>query len=716
MTQLREHDFAPDYDKAADDIAESFYLPCMRAASTYDRVSGYFSSAVFSIAWPALKEFVKAGGHMRVICSPVFSSSDFDSVKEGHAALDNAALTGALLAELRVLLAGDRSRKPTRVLAGLIAAGVVELQVARLTAAASPADRRLFHDKVGVFSDDAGDAVGFRGSMNETYLGLAADGNLESIDVFPSWGDGRDASRVVRAQARFTALWSNDVPGVDVRPLPEVAQVALRQAGAEDWELLVDEVVAEAAVRAATPAAARPLRDHQVQALAAWELNNRRGLLEHATGSGKTYTAIQAIRRVLDEDGTALVLVPSALLLKQWRDELTEHLADRQPRILLAGEGHDDWRRRDLLRPWTAPDAAGARIVIAMMPTAASDGFLSRLSRHSRLLVVADEAHRLGSPTARRLLDIDAPWRLGLSATPQRAGDSEGTHLLLDYFGGVLQPPYTLSDAINDRVLTPYNYHPHEVALTDLEQAEYDDLSRKIRREAGRRGAALDDLPSNERLRRLAIARARVLKRAAGKVHVAAQVLTEHWQDGQRWLVYCDSLTQLAQVRAALTTSGLDTLEYHSQMTGDRDQTLAWLELNGGIVLSVRCLDEGVDLPAVSHALVLASSRNPREFIQRRGRILRRYPGKTLAQLHDAVTTPAPSDPGATRPDQADRLLIGELARVLEFARSAANPQCLTQVEAICIRHGIPVEPDELTLAAGGLETGDENEDDAADD
>lgn len=713
MSRLRDHNFAPSYDKSVDDLAGGFYLPCMGSSVRYDRISGYFSSAVFSIAWPALKDFIKAGGRMRLICSPVFSSTDVGALRQGYEALSDEELGAALIAELRLLLAGEQSRKPAQVLAGLIAAGVVDIKLAVLTAASTAGDRRLFHDKVGLFTDDAGDTVGFRGSMNETFLGLSPAGNLESVDVFPSWEGGRDAQRVSDATKRFEELWHNEIDSVDVRPVPDAAAQMIRDAGPADWEVLVDEVLAEAAVRAATPADARPLRDHQIQALATWELHGRRGLLEHATGSGKTYTAVQAIRSVLGDGGNAIVLVPSALLLSQWHRELAQHLADLSPQILLVGAGNNAWRTDDLLYPYTSPPTTGRppRIVVAMMQTAATDAFLTRIAHNERLLVVADEAHRLGSPSAQQLLTISAPWRLGLSATPVRAGDPEGTFRLLEFFAGVLQPPYTLQDAIRDRVLTPYNYIPHDVALDAGEQAAYDDLSRKLRLEAGRRGDALDNVESSERLRMLAIARARILKRAAGKVPLATRVLSDHYQPGQRWLVYCDGLRQLAEVREALASRGLDSLEYHSSMAGNREATLTEMDINGGILVSVRCLDEGVDLPAVSHALILASSRNPREFIQRRGRILRRYPGKSLAFLHDAVVVPAPD---ADRPAVGgDRLLAGELQRVLEFARGAANPQALTNIEALCIRYGVPVAPDEAAGAAGmEVDTEMEDEDD----
>jgi superfamily II DNA or RNA helicase len=709
MTRLRDFSFAESYDKSVDSIAEEFYLPCMSSANRYDRISGYFSSAVFSISWPALKKFVNCGGKIRLICSPVFSGADVAALKEGYGSLDSDELSAALVAELRVLLDNERSNKPARVLAGLIAAGIVDMRIAIPSADLSPGDRRLFHDKVGLFTDADGDAVGFRGSMNETFLGLASDGNLESIDVFPSWVGGRDSRRVDHAAGRFELLWRNEVTAVDVREVPDGAAAVIRSAGPADWEVLVDEMLAEAAVRVAAPSGSRQLREHQVQAIAAWELHDRRGILEHATGSGKTYTAIHAIRSVLKENGSALVIVPSSLLLKQWYQELSHHLSDLNPQILLAGDGNDSWRSDDMLQPWTRESSSsGSRIVITTMQTAASEGFMMRLSRNRRMLLVADEAHRLGSKGAQRILSLQPPWRLGLSATPTRSGDAEGTARLLEFFGGIIPPPYTLRDAIKDGVLTPYNYVIHEAPLREDEQAGYDSLTRKIRIEAARSSDVDGGISNNEKLRKMAIARARILKQAAEKVPLAVRVLTDHFEPGQRWLVYCDSLAQLKKIREALADSGLDSLEYHSAMSGDKGATLTELEINGGILVSVRCLDEGVDLPAVSHALILASSKNPREFVQRRGRILRRYPGKSLAFLHDAVVLP-PEDPERPAPG-SDRLLAGELYRVLEFARSAANPQVLSRIENLCIRYGVPIGIDD-SLAMIGVEGETETDD-----
>lgn len=82
----------------------------------------------------------------------------------------------------------------------------------------------MFHDKVGIFYDESGNAVGFRGSMNETFNGLSSDGNIESIDVFPNWMDDRDRERVENAQEFFDKLWDHELPGIIVYPFPSASK------------------------------------------------------------------------------------------------------------------------------------------------------------------------------------------------------------------------------------------------------------------------------------------------------------------------------------------------------------------------------------------------------------------------------------------------------------------------------------------------------------
>ena len=233
-----------------------------------------------------------------------------------------------------------------------------------------------------------------------------------------------------------------------------------------------------------------------------------------------------------------------------------------------------------------------------------------------------------------------------------------------------LEPRYTLADAVRDGVLTRYFYRPHTVALTDHEAADWHRLARQIAQLRAQLGDGADD---DTHLERLLFDRARIVKKAAGKVGLTVRVVTEVYRDGQRWIVYCDDQSQLGEVVDVLAAAGHTAMPYHSAMEGDRAETLLWLERHGGIVVAIKCLDEGVDIPSVTHALILASSKNPREFVQRRGRVLRRAPGKALAFVHDAIVVPPRSDE-PTKTHGPDPITAGELARAIEFAQSADNP------------------------------------------
>jgi superfamily II DNA or RNA helicase len=690
------------YHKGRDDIARDFYLPCMERAIGLDRAVGYFRSTAFIIAWPALRGFVRRGGRIQVLCSQVLAQEDVEALEAGYAARVDQRLAERFRVEVATLLADEVLRAPARILAALVARGSLEIQIAILQEhEARTARGRIFHDKLGIFRDQNGHRVIFKGSMNETWNGLAADGNLESVDVAASWMGTRDLERAEAEDAYFHDLWSRTYPGLIVRPFPDVAREELVRAADPDWEENVDRLLAAQSEPPPDDARRRTLRPHQASGLVSWVANGRRGILAFATGAGKTFTAIKAIQEALGVFGEVIIVVaPDQTLFRQWHQEIVETTTDLEPRILRAGAGFSDWRGH--LRHWTAPGSQ-PRIVLATVQTASSDAFRAEISGGSHLLLVADEVHRLGSARNRRLLD-DRMFgaRLGLSATPERYGDPGGTAALLDFFGGVLEPRYTLADAIRDKVLTPYFYRPHALRLEENEANEW----RRLTAEAARTQARIssgDPTPGLEqKLQTCRIARARIVKKARRKIPLAAEILRAEYQPGQRWLVYCDDGQQLAAVTAALMNAKLTVLPFHSDMSGDRVQTLRWLERRGGVITAIKCLDEGVDIPSVTHALILASSKNPREFVQRRGRVLRRAPGKALAFVHDAIVLPPTLDTGeeVDAESRTDSVTAGELARAVEFATHADNPASASDLQQIALAAGL----DWRRLASLGVE------------
>jgi superfamily II DNA or RNA helicase len=317
--------------------------------------------------------------------------------------------------------------------------------------------------------------------------------------------------------------------------------------------------------------------------------------------------------------------------------------------------------------------------------------------------VVADEVHQMGSPEYSRLTEIDGAKRLGLSATPRRFGDPAGTQRLLDYFRAIVPPPFTLRDAIESRRLVQYTYFPHPVYLTPEEADQWRELTRQITREVTRLPKQADgSFVLSERAKLLLIRRSRIAKKAQGKIDLARRIIASEYTRGEHWLVYCEDSHQLSEVLHTLREDGVDSKEYHTGMAGDPESTLSWFVRFGGVLVSIRCLDEGVDIPQVSHALILASSQNPRQFIQRRGRVLRASPGKHVAVVHDAIVIPTDAE---KEPEQL-ALARSEIARALEFADTSLNRAASAEIRDIAIQLGI----DFKSLETTGIEedTGDE--------
>ena len=682
--------FSTLYRTEENNPVDDFYAPCLDRAIRYRRAVGYFRSTVFDIIGENVVSFARRGGVIQIICSPAMTPWDIKTVEDAYEYRKAAEV--AIFAELDKLVADPITAYPTRVLATLIAVGCLDLRLAL-----RPRNSGIYHEKLGLFDDANGDRVSFKGSANESYSGWHEHGTFESIDVFCSWEEGKESQRVSENDRYFDRLWESRIAGLEVLPLTETARdrLIIQSIGGLDD---IDE-----ALLSSSKSTRRKLFKHQSDALRAWVAQNRRGILEHATGSGKTLTALTAIRMHIAEGNPALVLVPSKLLLEQWEREIRSEIPEAS--ILLAGAKNNKWREGRLLEAMTSPGVNEQRVVLATMRTACSNRFVRDIVGGPHLLIVADEVHQVGSVTNSKSLAIPSGPRLGLSATPKRFGDPEGTENILAYFGDVVPPPFTLNDAILTGRLVPYEYHPYPIALSSDETIGWNKLSDKILHEMARSG---DDGTGtrllSERAKMLLIQRSRIAKKACAKLSLALTVVKTHYRLGQRWLVYCEDAAQLSDILASFRNAGLEVFEYHSNMTSDRDAVMTWFEDFGGILVSIRCLDEGVDIPAVSHALILASSQNPRQFIQRRGRVLRRYPGKTHAEIHDAIVVPPDL---ASEPRQAP-LVRAEFKRAIEFADNSLNLGAGTRLKIIASDIGFDVaDLDELGIEDDMLETED---------
>ncbi len=549
----------------------------------------------------------------------------------------------------------------------------------------------IYHEKIGIFRDPVGDLVAFTGSSNETAGGLAA--NFESLEVYRGWLEG-DGARALNLENDFEELWANETPFLSVIDFPEVARSHLIRLGQERTFILpardnalepTAEVVDER-TQLEIPSWLTA-RDYQKTAVYSWLKHQGRGILKMATGTGKTKTAMMAATRlaeVLEHRGEPLVLLilaPLQHLVDQWMSEVVEFGVRPVPIY----ESSKRWP--PLVEEQLTQIRLGQRPIIAMVATYDSfsgEKFQAILARITQpIMVIADEAHNLGSPTYRSRLPANATYRLALSATPERWFDDEGTDALISYFGPIVYE-LGLGDAIEMGALCRYNYIPRLVELDEDETQLYIELSAHIAA-AIAAGHELDN-DSNSPLGLLLRKRAGVLGHAQGKLDALRHDLRER-RDTWYQLVYCAEGTRPSPAGEPSGTNQLQQVmnlvgnELHlpahnyTSKTPRSERKLLLSRFSSGddlkVLVAMRCLDEGVDIPDARTGYLLASSSNPRQFIQRRGRLLRKAEGKDRAEILDYLAVPPPGAP--LNFDIERRLLTRELERANEFGKLSEN-------------------------------------------
>ena len=676
VRSLKEIPLLDRYATSRNNLTTEFYSPCLEHSIQYDRAVGYFRSSIFLLSNQSIVDFAERGGHIQLIGSPQMDKEDIKAIQSGY---DLREKIGKLLQhEIEEALESSKGRPVIELLATLVATNCLEIRIAFC-----PNSQGIFHDKVGLFKDKLGFTISFLGSINETFLGWDTSGNHESFDVFCSWTS--DGSRVELHQQYFESIWNGYEPGVQAIPFPKVAK--------EKLIAISNPEGVRSAYRNIIPSDSKSykiLQPHQTQAIAAWKKSGNRGILQHATGSGKTFTAISAIREYVRIGQPVIIIVPSELLLKQWYREIRQELFDLEFKILLVGGGNLSWKIPSVLHGYTSPEG-GPRITIATLQTACSDKFLTRINGGDHLVIVIDEVHRAGSQIFSKVFEIKSGPRLGLSATPQRYGDPEGTSKILEYFQGIIEPPFTLADAIEAGRLCRYTYYIHEVSLSEIEYQQWLIFTEKIKKGIARSSKDnKGEIIFSRGLKLLLINRARIIKQAASKIGLAVEVIQTNYHPGHRWLIYCDAQLQLDKVREDLKKAGFENDEYRSAMIGDKETTLDYFTTLGGILVAIKCLDEGIDIPAIDHALILASSKNPREFIQRRGRVLRKTPEKFAAEIHDIIVIPD----ACNREIENCSFVKTELSRAIQFAEMSMNNAVKLQLRSLAFDYDL--NPDDL--------------------
>lgn len=685
---LRSLVFPAFLDTSSHNLVDEFFTPALTCSVRYDRGVGFFSSGWLRIASQGMVAFGANGGRSRWVTSPILDEHDWDAMRTGDSARSDAVLRAVLERNIGDLAAA-LEKDTLSALAWMVADEVLDF---KLALPHNKLDRGDFHDKFGVFSDLEGNQVSFNGSYNDSIQGTR---NYESIKIFCSWNPA--FAPLVTADAnRFERLWNNLDPNVRVFELPEAARQAILRLRSSDRPYPEPEWVRLRRLEESKPEyqPSRPklpqdlvLRDYQTAAIEAWFAHNCQGLLEMATGTGKTITALAASAQLFEREGRLAVIIaaPYQHLVDQWHEEARSF--GYTP--VLAYQSKSQWLSD--LNALVMEFNSGYRQFISVITTHStfiSPEFQSSIARLGEpSLLIADEAHHLGAERSRINYPYQVPFRLALSATPDRWFDDIGTEALRAYFGETVFS-FPLEDAIGVS-LTPYYYHPHLVYLTGEEMECYEELSAKIAKLMGR-----DDERGQEVLKMLLIRRAELLNKAENKLTVLGQLVDKE-DHIERALFYC-APGQIDDVMRLLGwEKGLLVHQFTAEEdTKERQQLLTDLA-HGNLqaLVAMKCLDEGVDVPSTRTAYLLASSSNPREFVQRRGRVLRKAPGKEYSVVHDLITLPptAWADSQDSPTFQSERSIIRrELQRLREFADPALNKhQAMDAIWKIASRFGL---------------------------
>ena len=687
-----------EYRSLKDSVVREFFMPLMHESVLYQRAVGFFSSTALACYSLGLSQLIKNDGKIELVASPNLSDDDLKAIQEGYELRDDVIERSLINSLTAPVTRFEQDR--LNLLATLIADEKLEIKIAFVDTKSAIG---IYHEKLGLLHDGKGNIVSFTGSMNESENGFS--GNYETIDVFCSW---KDPERVADKVQAFQRIWNNQEENVVVQRFPNIEKAILEQYRRPDevnehvdeeeyqFEFHIEDYRLEnMKYRIQMPEDI--LYPYQKEAISKWKEMGYRGIFDMCTGSGKTYTAIGAIRQLFDDNGGRLAVIiaaPYQHLVEQWVDDLEKFNID--PIIGYGNPKYKDYRRR--LKNAVFDYNLHARDFLCFICTNSSFAIPEvqeiLMNLQEKTLLIVDEAHNFGSKSLLKTLNRDYTYRLALSATLDRHGDETGTGKLYQFFGRKCIT-YDLEQAIQDKRLTEYYYRPAVVILTPDELERYEAISREVGKyiHFDRNGKAV----LSEKAKQLLIKRARIIAGAVGKIECLKELIKPYVKE-HNILVYCGATTLLnedledtdfsediRQIDYITRILGEELQMKVAQFTSAEDMALraklieefkTGTDLQG--LIAIKCLDEGVNIPSIRTAFILASTTNPKEYIQRRGRVLRTAPGKEYAEIYDMIILPRPLDVvknlmlDETRYDRT--LVKNELNRMQEFKKLSLNP------------------------------------------
>lgn len=723
-----------------------FFSECLCNANKFDLMLGYFSSSAISVLSYSFAAFLYNGGKMRLVINDVLTEQDRDAFKRGIGTdwLKTFNLTD--IASLQHTLS-NRDRHFFECLSWLIRNNRIEFKII------SPkGSDGISHTKTGVFYDDT-NKVCFDGSCNFSKTALISnieslrvsccwDGEIALASIEDIEGD---IKKVFDGQNEFIEY--KDIHSVKTQLSHLFGNKEIEELLNDEYKLLKDEEQLEytenikkviSTVRCKISKMIKDVeemkerlrnepcfpfpegpREYQKQAFENWKANKQKGLFAMATGTGKTLTALNCLLEIYKRKGyyKAIILVPTKTLVEQWHDECKKF---RFNNIVKVYSGNTHWKEDvEELCIREKLSINSSYVIISTYDSFKRDGTFNELNvfSKSKVLLIADEAHNMGAKgVMKRIKFIPYYRRIGLSATPDRQYDESGNQCLSEFFG--VKEDYTfkyeMKDAISDGYLCKYLYYPHLVQLTECEMSEYVELSTKLAQIYSIQDRTTEE---EEILLSLLLKRKRIIHKAHNKIEVFRKIVTERFEergnlkytlvyvpegnkpdndtadffDSVSYDEYDDSEHLIDQyTKIICDVDDKVTVRKFIGDTKDRNEILsAFAEGRIQVLASMKCLDEGVDVPRSEMAIFCASTGNPRQFIQRRGRILRKHKDKHMAIIHDLIVAPAINYNDATF-ELEKHLLENELKRVRDFALLSENSiESIKTLEGILTYYGL---------------------------
>lgn len=714
---LKDKDFKYRYSTGRKDLPFDFCQLALSNSSNFDIGLGYFSTASLNILAVGFAHFISNGGKMRMYINQFLTEDDYNLLKENKK-IDFEDYILKSYNDLKTTLS-KRDEHFFKCLSFLIQNKRIEIKIV------VPKDGGLAHEKFGIFTDSKGDKVAFTGSMNLTAAALVK--NFETIECTCSWKSDDNRERIEMSEQDFTEIWNGSNNNVFVFPANKFCQeIVMNYPNVDSDELLSQEKEIIRKLSSRTKEQEKTIskfltviephfpnkypdgaRQYQIDAYDAWIKNGKLGIFAMATGTGKTVTSLNCALNEYQADGVyqLLILVPTIALVEQWIEEIAQF--DFKNVISVFSE-NSKWRQQIVkLEDKVNRGKKLNFVIISTYQSFTNKDFQQILPLlPESMILIADEAHNIGSELVRSIFrGLHINKRIALSATPNRIYDEEGTAELEGFFND--KPPYVynfpMSQAIKEGRLMEYCYYPKLAYLNETEMQEYAEITEQLLRLFDNKTKQFKD---NQKAKKLLMIRKRILHKSEDKIRVFKEIITEIGTDKLKYcFVYVPEGKKMFDSDEAILYSKSDN-DYEAEnyeetiikkmlditkeifpnttcntYTGKNSKVERKTILQGfekgqiDVLFAMKCLDEGVDVPRAEFGIFASSTGNPRQFIQRRGRLLRKHSAKSFAYIYDMVVVPNFQSPFYSKEfwNMERSLVQGELNRVAYFANLATN-------------------------------------------